>query len=140
MAGTWSSPRTPPKNKGAGPLSLEGFVDDVDHAHKATWDSAATSIFLECVRDEILADRRVGTTITVVGYKELTIKFAKRTSRCHKMKQLKNKYGSLKNEWLTSNKLMDNSKGVTGIGFDREIGLFTASEEWLESLNQYVPK
>ncbi|KAL7216093.1 hypothetical protein ACSBR1_028103 [Camellia fascicularis] len=32
------------------------------------------------------------------------------------------------------NKLMDSSKGVTDIGFDKETGLFTASEEWWDNL------
>ncbi|GMP28526.1 hypothetical protein CsSME_00004029 [Camellia sinensis var. sinensis] len=67
MAGTRLSPRTPSKNKRVGPSSLEGFVDDMDHAHKVTWDSAATTIYLECVKDEILAGCRVGTTITIAG-------------------------------------------------------------------------
>ncbi|KAL7199439.1 hypothetical protein ACSBR2_021665 [Camellia fascicularis] len=62
------------------------------------------------------------------------MKFAQRTGRRHDMKQFKNKYLALKKEWQAWNKLMDNSKGVTGIGFDRATGLFTASEEWWENL------
>ncbi|GMP72738.1 hypothetical protein CsSME_00030666 [Camellia sinensis var. sinensis] len=134
MAAPRSSPRTQSKNKGVGPSGQEGFVDGVDHAHKETWDSAAIAIFLECIRDEILAGCRATTTIIIAGYKELAIKFAKHTGRHQEMKQLKNKYTSLKKEWLAWNKLMDSTKGVTGIGFDREIGLFTASDEWWEKL------
>ncbi|KAF5952938.1 hypothetical protein HYC85_010882 [Camellia sinensis] len=37
---------------------IEGFADDLGYAHKANWDSATTKIFLECVRDEILAGWR----------------------------------------------------------------------------------
>ncbi|KAL7245933.1 hypothetical protein ACSBR2_001125 [Camellia fascicularis] len=135
MVAPRSSPHTLSKNKGVGPSGQEGFVDDMDHAHKATWDNAATTIFLECVRDEILAGRRVGTTITIAGYKELAIKFAKRKGRRHEMKQLKNnKYTSSKKEWLAWNKLMDSMKGVTGIGFDRDTELFIAFDEWWEKL------
>ncbi|XP_028085163.1 uncharacterized protein LOC114286241 [Camellia sinensis] len=50
------------------------------------------------------------------------------------MKQFKNKYLALKNEWQAWNKLMDTSKGATGIGFDRSTRLFTASDEWWENL------
>ncbi|XP_028051870.1 uncharacterized protein LOC114256419 [Camellia sinensis] len=57
-----------------------------------------------------------------------------RTGRRHDMKQFKNKYLALKKEWQAWNKLMDTSKGVIGIGFDRSIGLFTASDEWWEHL------
>ncbi|CAL5346035.1 unnamed protein product [Camellia sinensis] len=121
-------------NKGVGPSGTEGIVDELDHAHKANWDSAATKIFLQCVRDAILASWRVGTTITKTGYNEIALKFTKRTGRRHEITQLKNKYRSLKKEWQAWNKLMDSSKGVTSIGFDRETGLFTASEEWWENL------
>ncbi|CAL5428307.1 unnamed protein product [Camellia sinensis] len=85
-------------------------------------------------RDAILAGCRVGTTITRTGYNEIALKFAKRTSRRHDITQLKNKYSSLKKEWQAWIKLMDTSKGVTGIGFDRETWLFTASDEWWDNL------
>ncbi|GMP89211.1 hypothetical protein CsSME_00040883 [Camellia sinensis var. sinensis] len=105
MVATWSSPRTLSKNKWVGPSGTEGIVDGLDHAHK-------------CVRDAILAGRRVGTTITKTRYNEIALKFAKRTGRRHDITQLKNKYISLKKE----------CKGVTGIGFDRETGLFTTNK------------
>ncbi|KAL7210492.1 hypothetical protein ACSBR1_031947 [Camellia fascicularis] len=134
MAATRSSPRTPSKTKGVGPSGTEGIVDGLDHAHKANWDSAAIEIFLQCVKDAILAGRRVGITITKTGYNEIALKFAKRTGRRHDITQLKNKYDSLKKEWQAWNKLMDSIKGVTGIGFDRDTELFTASEEWWDNL------
>ncbi|XP_028102606.1 uncharacterized protein LOC114301841 [Camellia sinensis] len=134
MAATHSSPRTPSKHKGVGHLPSKGLADYIDLSHKATWDSVSTEIFLECLREQILAGRRLGTTITVAGYKEIAVKFAQRTGRHHDMKQFKNKYLALKKEWQAWNKLMDSSKGVTGIGFDKATGLFTASEEWWENL------
>ncbi|XP_028106227.1 uncharacterized protein LOC114305348 [Camellia sinensis] len=134
MAATRSSPRTPSKHKGVGQLPTEGLPDYIDLSHKATWDSISTEIFLECVREQILVGRRLGTTISVAGYKEISVQFAKRTGKRHDMKQFKNKYLALKKEWQAWNKLMDTSKGVTGIGFDRSTGLFTASDEWWENL------
>ncbi|KAL7244950.1 hypothetical protein ACSBR2_000316 [Camellia fascicularis] len=134
MAATRSSPRTPSKHKGVGQLPTEGLPDYIDLSHKATWDSVSTKIFLDCVREQILAGRRLGSTITVAGYKEIAVQFAKRTGRRHDMKQFKNKCLALKKEWQAWNKLMDTSKGVTGIGFDRSTGLFTASDEWWKNL------
>ncbi|GMP81294.1 hypothetical protein CsSME_00036051 [Camellia sinensis var. sinensis] len=99
MAATRSSPRTPSKNEGVGHLASEGFVNYIDHSHKTTWDSASTESFLECVREEILVGHRLGTTITVAEYMEIAVKFAQHTGRRHDMKQFKNKYLSLKNEW-----------------------------------------
>ncbi|CAL5426636.1 unnamed protein product [Camellia sinensis] len=71
-------------------MCTECIVDGLDHAHKVNWDSAATKIFLQCVRDAILAGRRVGTTITKTRYNEIALKFAKRTGRRHDITQLKN--------------------------------------------------
>ncbi|CAL5406915.1 unnamed protein product [Camellia sinensis] len=50
---------------------------------------------------------------------------------------------SLKKEWQTWTKLIDSRKGVLGIGFDSKIGMFQASEEWLdkmESINKVCAK
>ncbi|GMP94167.1 hypothetical protein CsSME_00043718 [Camellia sinensis var. sinensis] len=118
MAAIRSSPRTPSKNKGVGPSGTEGIIDGLDNTHKANWDTG----------------RRVGTTITRTGYNKIALKFAKRTGRRHDITQLKNKYSILKKEWQAWIKLMDTSKGVTGIGFDRDTGLFTGSEEWWDNL------
>ncbi|XP_028054928.1 uncharacterized protein LOC114259141 [Camellia sinensis] len=50
---------------------------------------------------------------------------------------------SLKKEWQAWTKLMDLSKGVPGIGFDCDAGLFQAPEEWwdkMESINKVCAK
>ncbi|XP_028092481.1 uncharacterized protein LOC114292670 [Camellia sinensis] len=50
---------------------------------------------------------------------------------------------SLKKEWQAWTKLMDSSKGVSGIGFDCDTGLFQAPEEWwdkMESINKAYAK
>ncbi|GMP94422.1 hypothetical protein CsSME_00043885 [Camellia sinensis var. sinensis] len=46
---------------------------------------------------------------------------------------------SLKKEWNAWRKLMDSSRGVSGIGFHSETGMFQASDEWwdkMESINK----
>ncbi|GMP75072.1 hypothetical protein CsSME_00032288 [Camellia sinensis var. sinensis] len=104
MAATRSSPRTPSKHKGVGHLPTEGLPDYIDLSHKATWDNVSTEIFLECAQEQILAGHRLGTTISVAGYKEISVQFAQRTGRRHDMKQFKNKYLALKKEWQAWNK------------------------------------
>ncbi|XP_028064910.1 uncharacterized protein LOC114268004 [Camellia sinensis] len=50
---------------------------------------------------------------------------------------------SLKKEWQAWTKLMDSSKGVSGIGFDSDTGMFQAPEEWwdkMESVNKMRSK
>ncbi|XP_028114057.1 uncharacterized protein LOC114312080 [Camellia sinensis] len=49
----------------------------------------------------------------------------------------------LKKEWQAWIKLMDSSKGVSGIGFDCDTGMFQAPEEWwdkMESINKVCAK
>ncbi|KAL7193292.1 hypothetical protein ACSBR2_024995 [Camellia fascicularis] len=50
---------------------------------------------------------------------------------------------SLKKEWQAWAKLMDSSKGVSGIGFDCDTDMFQAPEEWwdkMESINKVCAK
>ncbi|GMP24946.1 hypothetical protein CsSME_00002034 [Camellia sinensis var. sinensis] len=50
---------------------------------------------------------------------------------------------SLKKEWQAWTKLMDSSKGVSGIGFDCDTGMFQAPREWwdkMESINKVCAK
>ncbi|XP_028066494.1 uncharacterized protein LOC114269393 [Camellia sinensis] len=50
---------------------------------------------------------------------------------------------ALKKEWNAWRKLMDSSRGVSGIGFDSETGMFQASDEWwdkMESTNKACAK
>ncbi|XP_028067162.1 uncharacterized protein LOC114269969 [Camellia sinensis] len=49
----------------------------------------------------------------------------------------------LKKDWQAWTKLMDSSKGVSGIGFDCDTGMFQAPEEWwdkMESINKECTK
>ncbi|CAL5397213.1 unnamed protein product [Camellia sinensis] len=50
---------------------------------------------------------------------------------------------SLKKEWQAWTKLMDSSKGVSGIGFDSDTGMFQTPDEWwdkMESINKVCAK
>ncbi|KAI7994352.1 L10-interacting MYB domain-containing protein, partial [Camellia lanceoleosa] len=78
-------------------------------------------IFMQLIADEITKGNHPFLVLSQAGYKSLARKFEKNTGKKHGLKQLNNKYMSLKKEWHTWRKLMDSSKGVSRIGFDIEI-------------------
>lgn len=89
------------------------------------WDSESTQLFLQLIADKIVEGNRPFMVLTRAGCKSLAKKFEKKkTGRKHDVKQLKNKYACLKREWPTWMKLKDRTKGITGIGFDAETGMF----------------
>ncbi|GMQ09341.1 hypothetical protein CsSME_00052756 [Camellia sinensis var. sinensis] len=112
-------------------------------SHKASWDSDSIRVFLQLIAKEITKGNRPFLVLSQAGYKSLARKFEKKTRRKHGLKQLKNKYMSLKKEWHAWTKLMDSSTGVSGIGFDCDIGMFQAPEEWwdkMELINKVCAK
>ncbi|GMP23130.1 hypothetical protein CsSME_00000845 [Camellia sinensis var. sinensis] len=125
MASTRSGSRTP-SGKGKGPKPY----------HKANWDWEDTRIYLELVVKEIDAGNRPHMSINPNGYRSLAKTFEATTGLTHSMKQLKNRYNQLKAEWRAWSKLMDSSKGPTGIGFDQETGLINASDEWWATMEK----
>ncbi|XP_028117796.1 uncharacterized protein LOC114315395 isoform X2 [Camellia sinensis] len=111
--------------------------------HKASWDSHSIRVFPQLIANEITKGNRPFLVLSQAGYKSLARKFEKKTRRKHGLKQLKNKYMSLKKKWQAWTKLMDSSKGVSGIGFDCDTGMFQAPDEWwdkMESINKVCAK
>ncbi|GMP77985.1 hypothetical protein CsSME_00034081 [Camellia sinensis var. sinensis] len=112
-------------------------------SHKASWDSDSIRVFLQLIANQITKGNRPFLVLSQAGYKSLARKFEKKTGRKHDLKQLKNKYMSLKKDWQAWTKLMDSSKGVTGIGFNNDTGMFQAPEEWwdkMESIDKVCAK
>ena len=135
MASLRTSPRTQSKSKGVVTDKSSSLEDTHNHlSHKATWDSASTRVFLQLIANEITKGNRPFLVLSQVGYKSLARKFERKTGRKHALKQLKNKYMRLKKEWQAWTKLMDSSKGVSGIGFDCDTGMFQAPEEWWDKM------
>ncbi|XP_028095039.1 uncharacterized protein LOC114295055 [Camellia sinensis] len=125
MASTRTSPRNHSKAKGVvsdKSTSLEETQTQL--SHKASWDSNSVRVFLQLIANEISKENRPFLVLSQAGYKSLSRKFQRKTGKKHGLKQLKNKYMSLKKEWQAWTKLMDSSKGVSGIGFDYDTGLF----------------
>ncbi|XP_028111571.1 uncharacterized protein LOC114309894 [Camellia sinensis] len=144
MASLRTSPRTQSKSKGVVTDKSSSLEDTHNHlSHKATWNSASTRVFLQLIANEITKGNRPFLVLSQAGYKSLARKFERKTGRKHALKQLKNKYMRLKKEWQAWTKLMDSSKGVSGIGFDCDTGMFQAPEEWwdkMESINKVCAK
>ncbi|GMP74837.1 hypothetical protein CsSME_00032128 [Camellia sinensis var. sinensis] len=125
MASIHTSSRIQSKSKGIVTEKSSSLEEtQTQFSHKASWDSDSIRVFLQLIANEITKGNRPFLVLCQVGYKSLARKFEKKTGRKHGLKQLKNKYMSLKKEWQAWIKLMDSSKRVSGIGFDCDIGMF----------------
>ncbi|XP_028055170.1 uncharacterized protein LOC114259363 [Camellia sinensis] len=108
-----------------------------------SWDNDSIRVFLQLIANEITKGNRPFLVLSQAGYKSLARKFEKKIGRKHGQKQLKKKYMSLKKQWQAWTKLIDSSKGVSGIGFNSDTGMFQAHEEWwdkMESVNKMCAK
>ncbi|GMP98035.1 hypothetical protein CsSME_00046072 [Camellia sinensis var. sinensis] len=144
MASIRTLPRTQSKSKGI-VIEKSSSLEETQtqFSHKASWDNDSIRVFLQLIANEITKGNRPFLVLSRAGYKSLARKFEKKTERKHGLKQLKNKYMSLKKEWQAWTKLMDSSKGVSGIRFDCDTGMFQAPEEWwdkMESINKVCAK
>ncbi|GMP82585.1 hypothetical protein CsSME_00036826 [Camellia sinensis var. sinensis] len=131
MASTRTSPCNQLKSKGVVTDKSSSLEETHNQfSHKASWDSNSIRVFLQLIANEISKGNRPFLVLSQARYKSLARKFEKKTGRKHGLKQLKNKYMSLKKEWQAWTKLIDSSKGVSEIGFDCDTGLFQAPDEW----------
>ncbi|XP_028052575.1 uncharacterized protein LOC114257059 [Camellia sinensis] len=119
MASVRTSPHTQSKSKGIVTDKSSSLENTHNHlSHKATWDSASIRVFLQLIANEITKGNRPFLVLSQAGYKSLARKFERKTERKHGLKQLKNKYMRLKQDWQAWTQLMDSSKGVSEIGFN----------------------
>ncbi|CAL5327452.1 unnamed protein product [Camellia sinensis] len=69
-------------------------------------------------------------TMTMHGYRAIAKAFEERTHKVHEVKQLQNKYASLKKDWQSWSRLMDSRHGPTGISYNEATGLIQAFDDW----------
>ncbi|XP_028078965.1 uncharacterized protein LOC114280780 [Camellia sinensis] len=140
MASIRTSLRTQSKSKGIVTEKSSSLEETHNQfSHKPSWDSDSIRVFLQLIANEITKENRPFLVLSQAGYKSLARKFEKKNNKKTWTEKLKNKYMSLKKEWQAWTKLMDSSKGVSGIGFDCDTGMFQAPEEWwdkMESINK----
>ncbi|KAI8003545.1 L10-interacting MYB domain-containing protein [Camellia lanceoleosa] len=100
-------------------------------AHKANWDSDTVRMFLQLVIKELDSGFKDSFhTMTMHGYRAIAKAFEERTHKVHEVKQLQNKYASLKKDWQSWSRLMDSRHGPTGISYNEATGLIQASDDW----------
>ncbi|GMP64273.1 hypothetical protein CsSME_00025627 [Camellia sinensis var. sinensis] len=100
-------------------------------AHKANWDSDTVRMFLQLVIKELDSGFKGSFhTMTMHGYRAIAKAFEERTHKVHEVKQLQNKYASLKKDWQSWSRLMDSRHGPTGISSNEATGLIQASDDW----------
>ena len=78
-----------------GPIGIE----DTYHVHKVVQDIESIRFFLELIADEILGANWPFMALSSAEYKSLEKKYEKKIGRKHDVKQLKNKYASMKRDW-----------------------------------------
>ncbi|KAI8006990.1 L10-interacting MYB domain-containing protein [Camellia lanceoleosa] len=108
-------------------------------AHKANWDSNMVRMFMQLVIKELDSGFKGSFhTMTMHGYRAIAKAFEERTHKVHEVKQLQNKYASLKKDWQSWSHLMDNRHGPTGISYNEATGLIQASDDWWAHYEKYL--
>ncbi|GMP26309.1 hypothetical protein CsSME_00002798 [Camellia sinensis var. sinensis] len=99
MTSIRTSPHTQSKSKGTVTDKSSSLEETHNQfSHKTSWDSDSIRVFLQLIANEITKGNRPFLVLSQAGYKSLAKKFEKKKGRKHGLKQLKNKYMSLKKE------------------------------------------
>ncbi|CAL5378227.1 unnamed protein product [Camellia sinensis] len=78
--------------------------------------------------------------LLITGYKNIANQFLDKTELLHLAKQMKNKFDNLKKDWVAWKKLENASHGLTGLGYDHEMGLFIAPDHWWAKMQAFRTK
>jgi hypothetical protein len=97
---------------------------------RATWTSQLTTKFCEVCVDEVLRGNRPNTHFTKQGWKNIEAAFENKTGRSYTYRKFKNKWDTLKKDWIAWNKLKKGTE--TGLGWDTTKGTIAATDEWWE--------
>ena len=97
---------------------------------RATWTSQLTTSFCEVCVDEVLRGNRPNTHFTKQGWKNIEAAFENKTGRSYKYRKFKNKWDTLKKDWIVWKKLKKGTE--TGLGWDATKGTIAATDEWWE--------
>ncbi|KAI7980184.1 L10-interacting MYB domain-containing protein [Camellia lanceoleosa] len=108
-------------------------------AQKANWDSDTVRMFLQLVIKELDSGFKGSFhTMTMHGYRAIAKAFEECTHKVHEVKQLQNKYASLKKDWQSWSRLMDSRHGPTDISYNEATGLIQASDDWWAHYEKYL--
>ncbi|XP_020100006.1 L10-interacting MYB domain-containing protein-like isoform X3 [Ananas comosus] len=117
------------------PLQME-LSDAYGRRIKATWDAVSTRVFCDICVEEVIAGNRPNTHFNKTGWVNVVGKFQERAKRNYDYKQLKNKWDSLKRDWVLWKLLVRNEKRVE---WDYERGTIDANMEWCDEKLKVFP-
>ncbi|XP_057963707.1 L10-interacting MYB domain-containing protein-like [Malania oleifera] len=123
------------KQKGKRNFLLKNKHEKLKAGAKAIWDPKATKIFIELCKSEVLAGNQHGNHLRNPVWKTLAPKFNELTGKEYEQNQLKNKWDSLRKDWLLWKTLIS---CATGLGFDYAKGP-EADDDWWEARLKVVP-
>ncbi|XP_059454052.1 L10-interacting MYB domain-containing protein-like isoform X2 [Corylus avellana] len=103
---------------------------------RATWTSQLTTNFCEVCVDEVLRGNRPTSHFTKQGWRNIEAAFKKNTGRSYTYLKFKNKWDTLKKDWIAWNKLKGSE---TGLRWDATKGTIAATDEWWERKLKEVP-
>jgi hypothetical protein len=96
---------------------------------KALWTSQFTTIFCELCVDEVFQGNRPNTHFTKHGWKNIEVAFRNKTGKSWEYRKFKNKWDTLKKDWIAWNKLKGSE---TRLGWDATKKTIVATNEWWE--------
>jgi hypothetical protein len=94
---------------------------------RALWTVQFTTIFCEVCVDEVFQDNRLNTHFTKIGWRNIEAAFKNKTDKSWEYLKFKNKWDTLKTDWILWNKLNENE---TELGWDATKGTIVATNEW----------
>ncbi|XP_020106249.1 L10-interacting MYB domain-containing protein-like [Ananas comosus] len=104
---------------------------------KATWDATLLKIFCEICVKEVNAGNRPNTHLNRIGWQNVVNKFREKANRAYDKIQLKNKWDSLRRDWVIWMQLVGKE---TGLGWNHARGTIDASLEWWEEKLKVLPE
>ncbi|KAL4611278.1 hypothetical protein ACB092_08G112300 [Castanea dentata] len=96
-----------------------------------------TTIFCEACVDEVFKGNRPNTHFSKKGWTNIIVNFEKKTGKEYPRVKYKQKWDSLKNDWVLWNKLKGSE---TRLGCDAAKGTIAAIDEWWERKLMEVPE
>ena len=96
---------------------------------RALQTSQFTMIFCELCVDEVFQGNRPNIHFTKHGWKNIEVVFRNKTGKSWEYRKFKNKWDTLKKDWIAWNKLKGSE---TGLGWDTTKGTIGSTNEWWE--------
>ena len=113
-------------------ISQDLPLNDQNHGpkSKAIWDRTTTKLFIEACIEQVTKGERSERTLSKKGWRDAIDQFRAISGRNYDRVQLRNKWDSLRKEWVVWYGLFQHA---TGLGWDNEKHTFIATKEWWDA-------